>query len=385
MNLPELIKQHARHLGFALCGITTPEPPPHLAEYEAWIEQGLHGEMHYMGSESARRKRSNPRIVFPECKSILVVAANYYQGELPDELADTNTGKVARYAWGKDYHDVLPERLRQLVNFIEGQVGHTVRHKIYTDTGPLLERELAQRAGLGWIGRNTNLINSNIGSWLLLAEVLLDLYLEPDEPFKVDHCGSCTRCIEECPTDAIMSNPRRLDSRRCISYLTIELKGSLEPQNRQEIGDWIFGCDICQQVCPWNLRFAETQEDSDFAPKDPSPNPDLHKLMNLSEEAYNLNFQGSPIKRAKRQGLLRNVAVSLGNMRSPKALTSLAKALREDHDHLVRAHAAWGLGQLQSAEATKICKDALQSEQHPEVLTEIRKTLRESNIATPTA
>lgn len=350
MTLTNRIKQFAYDLGFALCGVTTPAPPPHLAEYEAWIEQGLHGEMGYMGSERGREGRTDPCVVFPECRSILVLAANYYQGDWPKSRHDAPTGRVARYAWGQDYHDVLLERLRTLISLIEEDVGHTVLHKLYTDTGPLLERELAQRAGLGWIGKNTMLISPEVGSWTLLAEAMLDLELDPDESFAADHCGSCTRCVEACPTDAILTNPRRLDSNRCISYLTIELKGEIEPEKRMDLGNWVFGCDICQDVCPWNLSFAKEQSDPSFDPRQNFPNPDLQDLLSLSEEEFDNWFSGSPVRRTRRRGLLRNAAVALGNIKDPRSAEVLSQSGSDDTEEQVRVHAAWALSQLSSAD-----------------------------------
>ena len=346
MTLSNRIKQQAYDLGFALCAITTPDPPPHLDEYEAWLGQGFHGEMSYMGSERARHRRADPLTVFPECRSILVLATNYYQGDLQRPVDDVPTGQVARYAWGEDYHDVLLERLRQLIDFIEKDIGHSVRHKLYTDTGPLLERELAQRSGLGWIGKNTMLISPEVGSWTMLSEAMLDLALAPDEPFTADRCGSCTRCIEACPTEAIRTNPRRVDSRLCISYLTIEVKGEIEPDKRTDVGDWIFGCDICQDVCPWNVRFADEHTDPAFAPRPPSPHPDLQELVTLSQEEYSKIFHRSPIKRTKRSGLVRNATVALGNSKDTRAVPALSQALRADPAPMVREHAAWALKQI---------------------------------------
>ena len=368
------IKSRAAELGFALCGVTTPDPPLHLAEYEQWLADGLHGEMAYLATERARRRRADPRAILPECQSVLVLAANYYQGDRPAPEGDL-AGRVARYAWNADYHDVLLARLRELVAFIEEQVGRPVAHKMYTDTGPLLEREFAQRAGLGWIGKNTNLINPQIGSWLLLAEVLLDLPLPPDEPFAADRCGTCTACIDACPTDAILSAPRRVDGTRCISYWTIEVKGAIEPAWRSEMGDWVFGCDVCQDVCPWNIRFAETTRDPTFAARSTFPNPPLAGLLALSVEDFSRTFRGSPVKRAKRRGLLRNAAVALGNSGDPAAIPALARALHADPEPLVRAHAAWALGQFDHPDARSALAAARETESHETVLAEVEHGL----------
>jgi len=341
LQAPDLLhrlKSRARELGFAFCGITTADPPPHVAKYESWLEAGYHGEMNYLATDRARQRRAGPKLILPDCKSILVTALPYPPGN--------TTGPIAAYAVGDDdYHDVIPWRLRDLIEWLEAEVGHSIAHKIYTDTGPLLERELAQRAGLGWIGKNTMLINPKAGSYFLLGEVLLDLDLPPDEPFIADHCGTCTRCIEACPTGAILEN-RALDSRLCISYLTIELKGSIPEDLRDSMGGWIFGCDICQAVCPWNVRFADSvNPDPALAPRHPPP--DLRAELTLTPEQFNARFKSSPITRAKRRGYLRNVAAALGNGGDPDDIPALESCLERESDPLVREHVAWALGKLE--------------------------------------
>jgi epoxyqueuosine reductase len=254
-------------------------------------------------------------------------------------------GRVAAYAWGADYHDILAERLQRLVASIEMKTGQPVPNRWYTDTGPILERDLAQRAGLGWIGKNTCLIHPRQGSFTMLAELLLGVELEPDLPFVYDRCGECRRCLEACPTGCILPD-RTLDSQRCISYLTIELKGSIPLELRSQIGDWVFGCDICQQVCPWNVRFAPPQGDPAFAPRHGVPQPDLIEELSLTPEQFNRKFKGNPIRRARRGGYLRNVAVVLGNHGDPAAIPALTNALFNDPESLVRGHAAWALGRI---------------------------------------
>ncbi len=342
--LSDRLKARARELGFALCGITTPGPPPHLDAYERWLAQGRHGSMDYLAAERARQRRADPRLILPDCKSIIVVA-------LPHSPGDAR-GPIAAYALGDDYHDVIPPRLAKLVEWLETEVGRPITHKIYTDTGPLLERELAQRAGLGWVGKNTLLINPKAGSYFLLGEVLLDLNLPADPPLAADHCGACTRCLDACPTGAILPD-RMLDARRCISYLTIELKDSIPMDLREQTGGWVFGCDICQAVCPWNLRFAESLiPDAALAPR--GPVPDLAAELSLSPEQFNAKFKGSPVRRAKRRGYLRNVAVALGNSGDPARRSSgvpaLERAAATDPEPLVREHARWA--------ADKIKRDA---------------------------
>ncbi len=363
-ELTGFVKTEALRLGFSRAGITTPEPPPHLEIYEKWLKEERHGEMTYLETDRARQHRADPRRILPECESILVVAANY----LPN--AQKNTG-IAAYAVGDDYHDVLTDRLKQLVTSIETRIGREIKNRYYTDTGPLLERELAQRAGLGWIGKNTCLISPDHGSYFFLAEVLLDLPLEPDQPITTDHCGECTLCIEACPTSCILPD-RTLDAARCISYLTIELKGTIPLELRPLTQDWIFGCDICQQVCPWNLRFAEPTTDHAFQGRAFLSEPAPIDFLRLTPQEYRTELSKSPLKRAKRSGLLRNAAVAAGNAGDRASIPELERVLAQEQDPLPRAHAAWALGELGELEALQA---ALESEQDPEVLAEIRLAL----------
>ncbi len=329
-------KAHARSLGFAFIGFTTPDPPPHITEYNHWLQSGYHGEMGYLATNRARERRADSRRSLPECQTILVAALPYTPGD--------TVGPIAAYARGNDYHDVLPPKLEQLVAWLEAETGQPILHKTYTDTGPLLERELAQRAGLGWIGKNTLLINPQGGSYFLLGEVLMDLALPSDPPFTADHCGTCTRCIEACPTDAILPD-RVLDARRCISYLTIELKGAIPEDLRSQMGGWTFGCDICQAVCPWNVRFADTlTPDSDLVPRPQSSQLPLE--LSLTPEQFNAQYKGTPLKRAKRRGYARNVAVALGNTGGTEAAQALEAALETERDPLVCEHIEWALMNL---------------------------------------
>lgn len=339
MSLEQAVKERACRLGFPLAGIVAPEPPPHITTFERWLEAGRHGNMRYLADERARARRADPRLILPECQSILVLAAPYPHPKSAEASEGTDpSGRVAAYAWGDDYHNTFPAKLQALVAFIEEKIGHPIPNRYYTDTGPILERELAQRAGLGWIGKNTCLINPRHGSYFLLAEILLGLELEPDAPFISDHCGTCTRCIEACPTECILPD-RTLDARRCISYLTIELKDDIPIDLRPMLGNWVFGCDICQMVCPWN-RFAAQNVDASFSPRPDVPTPNLIREMSLSPEAFNRKFKGSPVKRAKRRGYLRSAAVALGNSQNPNAIPAIENAL-EDSEPMVREHAAW--------------------------------------------
>jgi epoxyqueuosine reductase len=337
----QAVKNEARHLGFALAGVTTAEPPPHISAYESWLMLGRHGSMKYLASERARICRRDPRLILPACRSILVLGMRYPDPKRaePDEKVGP-TGRVAAYAWGRDYHLVFPQRLQALVTFIEQKVGETVPNRWYTDTGPILERDLAQRAGLGWIGKNTCLINPKLGSYFLLAEILLDIDLEPDPPFTADRCGTCTRCIEACPTHCILPD-HTIDAQRCISYLTIENKGEIPSDLRPRMGNWTYGCDICQMVCPWN-RFAEKEYDQSFKPYPDLPNPDLIGDLLLTPEGFNRKFKDNPVKRARRGGYLRNTAIALGNSGSLAGIPALEEAL-QDNASLVRQHAEWAL------------------------------------------
>jgi epoxyqueuosine reductase len=378
MTLTEALKEEARRLGFELAGVTTAHHPPHWPVFQAWLEAGCHGEMAYLASEHSRTRRADPQRILPECQSILVLGARYPAPLFDREIdEDKLTGRVAAYACGKDYHDMLVPRLEALVNFIEAQVGQPILNRFYTDTGPLLERDLAQRAGLGWIGKNTCLIHPRMGSYFLLAEILLGIDLEADSPFITDHCGTCTRCLEACPTRCIAPD-RTIDARRCISYLTIELKGAIPRGLRTSLGNWVFGCDVCQQVCPWNRRFAASQEDPVFSVRPGRQQPDLLEEISLSLEDFSVKFKGSPLKRAKRKAYLRNVTVALGNHMARgnrSAIPALTNALLYDPDALVRQHVVWALAQDGAEETQKVLEEAASAEQDEGVLEEIRAAL----------
>ncbi|GAB1469266.1 tRNA epoxyqueuosine(34) reductase QueG [Chloroflexota bacterium] len=300
--------------------------------------------MDYLASERNCSRRADPKLILPECESILVLALPYS----PTHSDQNSEFKIAAYALGDDYHDIIPPRLQEIVQFIEEQVGHPVPNRYYTDTGPILERELAQRAGLGWIGKNSILINPQAGSTFLLAEIFLGIKLEPDDPFPSDHCGACTRCIDACPTDCILPN-RTVNARRCISYLTIENKGDIPEELRSKIGNWIFGCDICQQVCPWN-RFSLP---ADTALKPNIPLPVLTSDLLLKPPEFNLRFKRSPIKRSKRRGYLRNLASAVGNTGSEKDLSMLEQAA-QDEEALVQEHAQWAIKKINKEIASGI-------------------------------
>jgi epoxyqueuosine reductase len=341
LSLKDRIKDKARQLGFILAGVTTPDPPPHYSTFEAWLAQGRHGTMGYLATERSRARRADPRQILPECQSILVLATPYSSpSPFRGGVGGSVSGQIASYASGADYHDILPARMKELVQFIEEQVGSPVKNRWYTDTGPILERDLAQRAGIGWIGKNTCLISPKHGSYFLLSEILLDLDLEPDPPLTTDHCGTCTRCIEACPTECILPD-RTLDAAHCISYLTIELKEDIPPELRDKMGSWVFGCDICQIVCPWN-RFAG-EGDPAFGEENPARS--FEEDLSMTAHEFNQRFKGSPVKRARRRGYLRNVAVALGNTGDLHSLPVLQNATN-DEEPLVREHARWAIEKI---------------------------------------
>jgi len=312
----------------------------------------------------------------------LSVALNYHTAPLPPELRDDpSRGLVASYAWGQDYHEVLTPRLHELsVRLHEpgaalgSWTGGTTAHRAYVDTGPILERELGARAGQGFVGKNTLLIHPRLGSWFFLGELLLAVELPAEEISAVrGTCGRCTRCLDACPTGALVT-PYLLDARRCISYLTIELKGAIPRELRPHLGHRIFGCDLCQEVCPWNRRFARPTTDPAFQPRPEIVAPPLLDLIALDEEGFRQRFRDSPVRRPKRRGLLRSVAVALGNWGSPAAVPALASALH-DVEPLIRAHAAWALGRIDAAGARQALDQALAAEADPWVRAELELAL----------
>jgi epoxyqueuosine reductase len=337
VTLEEQIKGAARARGFDLVGIASAGPAASFALFERWLAEGRHGEMGYLTRNVERR--SDPRRLLPGAESVVIVACNYHAA---NSAPGPRQGKVARYALGDDYHEVIGGKLAALTEAIRA-LAPGAQAKVCVDTAPVLERELAQRAGLGWIGKNTMLLNRRFGQWLLLGEILLDVPLRPDAPETRDRCGRCDRCIAACPTRALVA-PREMDARRCISYLTIELKGAIPSELRPLIGNRVFGCDDCLEVCPWN-RFARQAREPGFSPRADLSTPELLELLELTEEEFQRRFARSPILRAKRRGLLRNVCVALGNARDLRAAPALRRALG-DAEPLVREHAAWALERM---------------------------------------
>lgn len=338
----------ARELGFDSCRVAACAPPLHASEFRNWLGDGAAGEMNYM--QRGEEKRCDPQQVLAGARSVIVLAMNYWQGAKTTSATKAATGRIARYAWGDDYHDVIAEKLSKLDAFL-GQFGGT--QKCYVDTGPVLERDHAARAGVGWHGKSTMLIDSRLGTWFFLAEVLTTLEFSPDPP-QPDRCGKCERCMTACPTGAITS-PHRLDARRCISYLTIELKTSIPEELRPLIGDRIFGCDDCLEACPWN-RFAGASRESAFAARSSTVGMALRDYLGLSDEQFRTLFRKSPIKRIKRRGFLRNVCVALGNVGDLTDLPALERAAA-DPEPLIAEHATWAADRIRlrcEAQAVKV-------------------------------
>ncbi len=370
-TLTQQIQARAHKLGFELIGITPAAESETIGRYRQWIENGYAGKMGYL--ERHLPLKTDVRQLLAEAKSVISLAMNYYTLDPPKALAeDPARGQISRYAWGDDYHDIIRQRLSELVDFIKQSAEIELQTRVCVDTAPIIEREYAQKAGIGWIGKNTNLIHWRSGSWYFLAEVLVSVALASDIPPLRGSCGTCTRCIEACPTDAIVE-PNLLDSRRCISYLTIELKERIPRALRSKMGNLIYGCDICQEVCPWNSKAVPTNEPA-FQPRAGNFAPTLLSLISMTQQEFSRRFKGSPIKRAKRRGFLRNVVVAIGNWREQRAVPALKKALTDD-ESLVRSHAAWALGQIGGTAVERILQTQLAVETEQEVVDEIQDAL----------
>jgi epoxyqueuosine reductase len=340
-NLDDAIKAQAHGLGFDLVGITRLGPAETAPHFERWIAAGHAGEMHYLSKKAGLRRDS--RLPLDGTASAIVVGLDYGGKEPP--------GPVARYARGDDYHEVMWARLNDLQAWLSRTVQHEVRGRGFVDTGPILERDLARRAGLGWFGKNTNLINPGTGSFFFIGALLVDLELTPDEPFDADRCGTCTRCLDACPTNAFLG-PRELDATRCISYLTIELRGSIPETLREAVGGNLYGCDICQDACPWNHRFAQDLHEPAFAARainSLDAAAAAREILALDEPAYRERYRGSPMKRAKLAGLRRNAAVVLGNVGTKDDIPVLDAAAESPHE-LDQEHARWALDRLRARE-----------------------------------
>ena len=366
------IKEQAQRLGFQLVGISPVKLPAHEESFAEWLRKGFAGELAYM--QRSEELRRDPHRLVPWAVSVISVGMNYFTPLRRPAMSDTPKGWISRYAWGDDYHDVIHSRLALLLEKVREMWPGPLEGKAFVDSGPVLERDHAGVAGLGWIGKNTHLISPQKGSWFFLGELFLNIPLLYDRPIR-DRCGACDLCLKACPTGAFVG-PYILDARRCISYLTIELKGWIPRYLRPLIGNHIFGCDICQEVCPYNVKARPTSEGA-YRPREGLHAPDLIPLLSLSEESFRERFHGSPIMRAKRRGFLRNVAVALGNTRSVEAIPALIRAL-SDEESLVRGHAAWALGQLGSHVAIAALQSRLCHEDDPDVRTELEAAIDES-------
>ena len=357
------IERFAKELGFDGFGVTREVSAKSIEKYKNWLSLGYEGEMSYMRRNV--EKRSDLDLVLSEVKSVVCLRTNYLTADKGMEfIHDKEHGDISLYSLNEDYHDVLAQRHQNLEKKIKEEF-NGCRTKPYVDTGPILEKPLAKNAGLGWVGKHTNLVTEGVGSYYFLSEILVDAVMEPSEP-SLDKCGTCRSCIDICPTQAIVA-PYVLDSRKCISYLTIELKGVIPVEFRKAMGNHIYGCDDCQIVCPWNSFAVKTDEDS-FRARDGSFQ--LIELMSLNDEVFRKRFKKSPIKRTKRRGLLRNVAVALGNSGNLSAVGPLINAL-SDHEPLIRAHAIWALGELLGKKALPIFNKTLTNEEEDIVKNEI--------------
>ncbi|MCA9179130.1 MAG: tRNA epoxyqueuosine(34) reductase QueG [Planctomycetales bacterium] len=369
-ELTARIKRAAESLGFRRAAVCRASSPERLEQFHTWLDAGYAGEMHYLANR--REAYAHPRHVLDEAQSIVMLLFDYDTS--PARPPGPQDGQVSRYAWGEqDYHDLVHPLLKQLVAMVSDWAPEASARGVI-DTAPLLERDFAQQAGLGWIGKNTLLLDKGAGSLFFLAALLVDVALEYDEPFAADHCGQCTACLDACPTDAFVA-PYVLDARRCISYLTIELRGPIPLELRSGVGQWLFGCDVCQDVCPWNRRASADAAPELLARADLNP-CELSELFALTEEQFRNRFRRSPLWRPRRRGLLRNAAIVLGNQRDPAALPSLLLGLADD-EPLVRGASAWALGEIGGAAAREALQARLPLEPDAEVLTEIRGALED--------
>jgi len=356
--LAQELRERTLSSGFSLAGIAPVNSSAHMRAYREWIDEGRHGEMEYLSRTDSVSRRADLDSTLSDVRSVLVVAHEYYVEDPPGVPEDASRAVIARYARGEDYHDVVKDKLVSLARWLDTKIDSKLHARAYVDTGPILERDLAQRAGLGWFGKNTMLINPQRGSYFFLGLLLLDIELPSDEPFAEDHCGTCQACLDACPTGALLgrdgSGAPIIDARRCISYLTIELRGPIPVELRPLMGNRVYGCDICQEVCPFSSKFSVPTSEPAYSPKSEFDGPPLielaERLLSLSGKGFLREFADSPVTRAGRKGLLRNACVALGNWGSEEAVPALAAALI-DPVPLVRGHAAWALGRIDASAA----------------------------------
>jgi epoxyqueuosine reductase len=367
-SLSRAVKQEALRLGFDLVGIAPAVTPTGFTDFRDWLQKGYGGEMEYLARREAAY--AHPSHVMPTVRSVVMLAANYRNAE-PNPPGPLD-GRVSRYAWNDgDYHAVLRQRLATLAEFLHAQCPGC-RTRSVVDTAPMLERDFARAAGLGWFGKNTMLINKRQGSWLFLAGLLTDVALEPDAPHETSHCGTCTRCLEACPTQAF-PEPYVLDARKCIAYLTIELGGPVPNELREGVGEWLFGCDICQDVCPWNNK-APVKDDPPFRPRADLNPAALLPFLEMDDEEFADRFSKTALARPGRNGMARNAATVLGNQRAERAVPALCRSL-SDGDPVVRGAAAWALGAIGGAQSTLALKGRHEVEDNPAVRSEIEQAL----------
>lgn len=340
------LKSQANALGFEAVGIAPASEADGFLHLQDWLAQGFAGDMQYLSRHAEARR--HPGSILPNVKTVVMVGINYKPEDSGSQIKEAaDSGRVSCYARGLDYHDVMRSKLKSLLAWVQREAPHT-QGRAVVDTAPLLERDFARRAGLGWIGKNTMLIHRTLGSYLFLGALLLDLPLGVDEPFSTSHCGTCTRCLDACPTNAFVA-PFRLDARRCISYLTIELRGAIPEDLRPQMSDWIFGCDVCQQVCPWN-RKPPAGTDESLKPNVTGQFLDAAQLLGMNEAEFRKQFRHTPLWRSGRGGLLRNAAIALGNCGNSDALPALERA-REDSDPQVREAAVWAIARIHERQA----------------------------------
>ncbi len=372
--MEDQVKECAYSLGFDIVGITGPEP--FVSDERAALKRIDDGHMNGYSWYTKERvqKMNRPKLLLEGARSVISLATSYLTTE-PD-TSSPKTGRVARYAWGDDYHKVLKSKLREFCAKLETITGEKVNSRIFVDDGPMNDRAAARRSGVGWFGKNTNILTPTHGSWVFLAQVVTDLDLKPDVPLKKT-CGNCVRCIDDCPTGAIVA-PYVIDNEKCISYLTIELRGVVPRKLRPLVGDWIFGCDICQDVCPVNRKASKSNQIS-FKQRPGFSTPDLVEILNMDQTNFSKKYKDSPIKRTKLLGLKRNACIALGNNGDIASISALSNALKTE-ESLIRIHAAWALGRIGGEKAISVLENALGSEKDMETLDEIRLSIKESKL-----
>jgi len=371
----ENIKQKAIELGFNLCGVTPAKPSPTLSAYMRWIQKGMHGAMGYMARTDRISRRQNLQQIMPSAKSLILVGLDYHAKYADSEtLNDPSRGRIASYAWGLDYHNVLDVRLQMFVDWITEQTQGDIHNKVYVDTGAILERSHAQQAGMGFIGKNTMLIHPRRGSYFFLGEIVTSIEFDDyDTPHRENMCGTCARCLNACPTDAF-TEPFVLDARKCISYHTIENRGWIDRALRPHFGNWIFGCDVCQDVCPFQ-RFATETDEVAFLPMDMNRvAPKLVDILMTTQESFKEMFRRTPLERVKRERIVRNACIAAGNWANAQTIPYLIQLLYDDSP-IIRGHASWALWQTMGLDSSKLLTDLYHREDDEQVRAEIEYLL----------